>query len=194
MPMACSTTRWPPWAATSPTWTATALRRRDPPPEEAETADGLSLVPPRSALWLNARGERIGPQPLVGYTDTRFLVEQIVRQPGKYSWQLLNWKIAARELAVSGSDYMTAFREKNKRLLVKHLLFGNDELVERLARECPEDFLVADELLELVDKMNQQSLFGLKVDGAAVEAAARQYDDQIDRGPASSTTISCAGS
>ena len=106
-------------------------------PKKRKPADGLSLVPPRSALWLNARGERIGPQPLVGYTDTRFLVEQIVRQPGKYSWQLLNWKIAARELAVSGSDYMTAFREKNKRLLVKHLLFGNDELVERLARECP---------------------------------------------------------
>jgi predicted oxidoreductase len=153
-------------------------------PAKRKPADGLSLVPPRSALWLNARGERIGPQPLVGYTDTRFLVEQILRQPGQYSWQLLNWKIAAKELAVSGSDYMTAFRQKSKALLVKHLLFGNDELVERLVRECPEDFVTARALPELVDKMNERSLYGLRVDGAAVEAAVRDYDGQIERGPA----------
>jgi predicted oxidoreductase len=153
-------------------------------PRKRKPADGLSLVPPRSALWLNARGERIGPQPLVGYTDTRFLVEQILRQPGKYSWQLLNWKIAAKELAVSGSDYMTAFRNKSKALLLKHLIFGNHELVERLERECPDDFLTARTLPELVEKMNGKSLYGLRVNGDAVAAAVRDYDGQIERGPA----------
>jgi predicted oxidoreductase len=153
-------------------------------PQKRKPADGLSLVPPRSALWLNARGERIGPQPLVGYTDTRFLVESILRQPGKYSWQLLNWKIAAKELAVSGSDYMTAFREKNKLRLLRELLFGNRALVERLVRECPDDFVVARSLPELVEQMNQRSLFGITVDGRALEEAVRRYDAQIDRGPA----------
>jgi predicted oxidoreductase len=153
-------------------------------PKKRKPADGLSLVPPRSALWLNARGERIGPMPLVGYTDTRFLVESILRQPGKYSWQLLNRKIAEKELAVSGSDYMTAFRQKKKSLLLKHLLFGNKELIDRLVRECPDDFVVARTVPELVDGMNQRSLFGIKVDGAALESAARAYDAQIDRGPA----------
>jgi uncharacterized protein len=152
-------------------------------PKKRKPHDGLSLVPPRSALWLNARGERIGPQPLVGYTDTLFLVDNIVKQPGRYSWQLLNWKIAIKELAVSGSDYMTAFRKKSKLLLLKHLLFGNHELIERLIRECPDDFAVARSLPELVDQMNQRSLYGLKVDGAAVEAAVRDYDGQIERGP-----------
>ena len=153
-------------------------------PKKRKPADGLSLVPPRSALWLNARGERIGPLPLVGYADTRFLVDAIVRQPGKYSWQLMNWKIAAKELAVSGSDYMMAFRNKSKLLLLRHLLFGNHALVRRLVEECPDDVVVAGTLPELVDKMNERSLFGLRVDGEAVARAARDYDAQIDRGPA----------
>ncbi len=153
-------------------------------PAKRKPDDGLSLVPPRSALWLNALGQRIGPQPLVGYTDTRFLVENIVKQPGQYSWQLMNWKIATKELAVSGSDYMTAFRNKKRLLLLKHLIFGNRELIDRLIRECPDDFAVATTLPELVDKMNARSLFGLKVDQQAVTDATRDYDDQIARGPA----------
>ena len=112
-------------------------RTTDSPPE------GVSLVPPRSALWLDARGRRFGPVPLMGYSDTRYLVEQICRTPEQYSWQVLNWKIAIKELAVSGCDYMTAFRNKRKLQLVREVLFGNTALVNRLIDES-EDFVVAD--------------------------------------------------
>ena len=153
-------------------------------PAKRKPHDGLSLVPPRSALWLNAMGERIGPVPLVGSTDTRFLVESILRQPGQYSWQILNNTIAKKELAVSGCDYMTAFRYKRKLLMAKQLLFGNQELVDRLARECPEDIVTARSLAELVDRMNARNLDGLRTDLATVEQVVRDYDAQIDRGPA----------
>ncbi len=153
-------------------------------PAKRKPHDGLSLVPARSALWVNALGERIGPMPLVSYTDTRFLVENILKQPGKYSWQVMNWKIAAKELAVSGSEHMTAFRHKNKAMMVKHLLFGNNDLVERLQKECPDDFLVADSLPELVKKMNEKSLYGLQVNGERLEADIKAYDGFIDRGEA----------
>ncbi|MCL5406840.1 MAG: FAD-dependent oxidoreductase [Deltaproteobacteria bacterium] len=153
-------------------------------PARRKIADGLSLVPPRSALWMNALGERIGPLPLIGYTDTRWLVESIVRQPGGYSWQVLNRKIAARELAVSGCDYMTAFAKKSRALLLKQLLFGNNELVERLLRECPQDFIAAGSLPELVEKMNERSLFGLRVDLSTMERDITCYDEMIDRGRA----------
>jgi predicted oxidoreductase len=153
-------------------------------PAQRRPHDGLSLVPPRSALWLNARGERIGPVPLVPYADTRWLVERICQEPGQYSWQVLNWKIAVKELAVSGSDYMTAFRHKKRALLLRHLVFGNHELVRRLVAECAEDFVTADSLGVLVERMNAKSLFGLGVDHHAVETAVREYDAQIDRGPA----------
>lgn len=153
-------------------------------PAKTRPHDGLSLVPPRSALWMNALGQRIGPVPLVGYTDTRWLVEQICQQPGQYSWQVLNWKIAIKELAVSGCDFMTAFRFKRRDLLLRNLLFGDRALVRRLLRECPDDMVAADSLDELVEKMNERSLFGLRVDKAAMEQAISEYDAQIERGPA----------
>jgi predicted oxidoreductase len=153
-------------------------------PAKRRPHDGLSLVPPRSALWMNARGERIGPVPLVPYADTRWLVEEICRQPGQYSWQVLNWKIAIKELAVSGCDYMTAFRFKKRGLMLKNLLLGDKDLVRRLMRDCPDDVVAADSLPELVDRMNERSLFGLRVDLAAMERDISAYDAQIDRGPA----------
>jgi len=144
--------------------------------------DGISLVPPRSALWLDARGRRFGPIPLMGYTDTRWVVEQICSSPAQYSWQVLNWKIAIKELAVSGCDYMTAFRHKRKLELVKQILFGNKALVDRLIAEC-DDFVVADTLPELMDKMEALSLDGAGIDREGMAADIAAYDAQIGRGP-----------
>jgi hypothetical protein len=144
--------------------------------------DGISLVPPRSALWLDASGRRMGPVPLMGYSDTRWLVEQICRTKWQYSWQILNWKIAIKELAVSGCDYMTAFRHKRKLELVKQVLFGNKELVNRLIDES-EDFVVADSLDRLMDSMEALSLNGAAIDREGMVADIHAYDAQIDRGP-----------
>ncbi len=150
---------------------------------ETDSADdGISLVPPRSALWLDARGRRMGPVPLMGYTDTRWLVEQICRTPEQYSWQVLNWKIAIKELAVSGCDYMTAFRNKKKIELIKSVIFGNKELVHRLIEES-DDFVVADTLDELMNKMDVLSLDGASIDREGMASDIRAYDAQIGRGP-----------
>ncbi len=154
-------------------------------PAKRRPFDGLSLVPPRSALWINALGERIRtPRPLVAYSDTRHFVESILHQPGKYSWQVMNWKIAITELAVSGCSYMTAFKNKSKPLLLKSLLFGNTELVHRLIKECPDDIVTAQSLPELVDKMNAKNIGGLKTDLGTLQAEISEYDGQIERGPA----------
>ncbi len=154
-------------------------------PRDKRPNDGLSLVPPRSALWLNALGQRIrNPDPIVGNTDTRHLVESILKEPGQYSWQLMNWKIAIKELAVSGCDYMSAFRYKRKLELFKHVLFGNKELVNRLIKECSQDIVVAQSLPELVDKMNENNLWGLETDLGTLTAEIEHYDDQIELGPA----------
>jgi len=149
-------------------------------PNPKQPNHGLSLVPPRSALWLNALGERIGPVPLVGYTDTRFLVKKICHEPGQYSWQILNWKIAIKELAVSGSEYMTAFRDKKKLRLLWNLVFGNKLLVRRLIEQCS-DFVVADNLNELVVRMNVLDT-PYKVEYDRLRNAIDRYDSQIERG------------
>ncbi|HWZ42418.1 MAG TPA: FAD-dependent oxidoreductase [Candidatus Saccharimonadales bacterium] len=154
-------------------------------PAKRRPDDGLSLVPPRSALWLNARGERImNPGPMPVYGDTRHLVESVLRQPGQYSWQVMNWKIAIRELAVSGCDYMTAFRYKDRRALAKSAVFGNKELVQRLIRECPDDIVAADTLDQLMERMDEKGLYGHRLDRPRMEATLRTWDEMIARGPA----------
>jgi predicted oxidoreductase len=154
-------------------------------PAKRRPNDGISLVPPRSALWFNARGERImTPGPMPVYGDTRHLVESVLQQPGQYSWQVMNWKIAVRELAVSGCDYMTAFRYKSRRALIAAALFGNKALVERLVRECPEDFVVAETLDELMERMKARNLYGHRLDRERMKETIAAWDAMIARGPA----------
>ncbi len=152
-------------------------------PFPKQESDGLSLVPPRSALWLDATGKRFGPIPLVGYTDTSYLVQEICRSPAQYSWQVLNWKIATKELAVSGSDYMTSIRQKKRLKLFKEIFFGNKELVSRLLGES-QDFVAANSLAELADKMDGLSLAGFRIDREKMLGEIASYDAMIERGEA----------
>lgn len=141
---------------------------------------GLSLVPPRSALWLNWRGERIGPQPLVTGFDTRDLVTQVCRQERKYSWQLLNRRIAERELAISGAEFNPSVRDRKKLSFLRELLFGNPALVKEMVENCA-DVVTANSLDELVERMN--ALNGDQaVELSRISDSVRRYDDQIDRG------------
>jgi hypothetical protein len=141
---------------------------------------GLSLVPPKSALWLDWQGRRIGPMPLVTGFDTRDLVTQICRQQRQYSWQLLNWKIALKELAVSGAEFNPAYRDKKRLGVLSSLLFGNRWVVEELTGKC-KDFVTAQSLEELVEGMNALVGDG-SVELAAVREAVARYDGCIDRG------------
>jgi uncharacterized protein len=143
-------------------------------------AHGLSLVPPKSALWLNWRGERIGPMPLVTGFDTHDLVAQVCRQERAYSWQLLNKRIALKELAVSGAEFNPAFRDKQRLGVARDLLFGNRWLFDELTRNC-EDIVVGATLPELVERMND-AVGDQSVDLDAVTEAAMRYDQRIDLG------------
>lgn len=150
-------------------------------PRPRKPQHGLSLVPPRSALWLNWRGQRMGPQPLVSGFDTRRLVSDICAQERPYSWQILNLRIALKELAVSGAEFNPSIRDRKIVAFLRDILFGNRWLVDELTRHCP-DFVVAGSLAELVAKMN--ALQGdQSVQLAAVEQAVGDYDATITRGP-----------
>src|SRR6202007_1182606 len=125
----------------------------DTPAHPRKPMHGLSLVPPRSALWLNWRGMRIGPQPLVSGFDTRRLVTDLFLQEGQYSGQLMNMKIALKELAVSGAEHNPLIRDKRKLAFLRDILFGNRWLVKEMLANCP-DFVTGNLLAELVAKMN----------------------------------------
>lgn len=142
---------------------------------------GLSLVPMKSTLWVNYEGRRFGPMPLVTPYDTRFLVERICQEPIKYSWQILNAKIAYKEFSISGSEHNVNMRDKKFWKFIYGMLFkGNKELVHKIADRC-EDVIMADTLDELVARMN--ALTGEKhVKKEYIEQAARKYDAEIERG------------
>ena len=140
---------------------------------------GLSLVPCKSALWLDYTGKRFGPEPLITAYDTRHIVESICKQKKKYSWQILNLKIAYKEFAISGSESNAAIRDKKLFKFIKTILFGNKELVHDMIDNC-QDFVTANSLEELVDKMNAlQQTDDVKIGN--VKQAVHYYDDMIGR-------------
>jgi predicted oxidoreductase len=142
---------------------------------------GLSVVPPRSAIWADWRGRRFMP-PLVTGLDTRDLVTQVCATERQYSWQVLNRKIALKELAISGAEFNPSIRDKKRLAFLRDLLFGNRWLVDTLLANC-RDIVVADTLPALVDKMN--ALQGdSAVDLEVLAEALTKYDAQIARGPA----------
>lgn len=156
-----------------------------PKPHHAQ--HGLSLVPPKSALWFNYKGERIGPEPLITAYDTRYLVEQICKQEKKMSWQILNLKIANKEFAISGSEHNVAIRDKNLFKFLKTILFGNKDLVNDMLQNCP-DFVVANSIEELAEKMN--ALQGNNdVDAKQLRKDIEAYDKQCDLGESNFTDL-----
>lgn len=156
---------------------------------------GLSLIPARSSLWLNARGQRIGPLPLITGFDTHNLCKVSGHEEGQYTWQLMNYKIAVKELGLSSSHINKVFCHKSWLGVIKLALFGNPEMVDDLINHC-EDVAVADTLEDLVVKMDEiafrspistsnstsTSLEAIRINFDALKADVKSYDDQIERG------------
>ena len=148
--------------------------------------EGLSLIPPKSALWLDATGRRFGPLPLVTGFDTHRICKRIAQDPHGYSWQVMNWKIALKEIAVSGAQSNPAIRDRRLVQFAREILLGNHRLLEYLVNEC-EDVVTGNSLEELVDNMNKlnagsRTSGGGVVDLAIIEQAIRRYDEQVDYG------------
>ncbi|HET9482375.1 MAG TPA: FAD-binding protein, partial [Xanthomonadales bacterium] len=143
---------------------------------------GLSAIPCKSALWLDHRGERIGPEPLVTGFDTHWLCGRVAAQEKPWTWQLLNWRIAAREFAVSGAEHNPRIRDRQVLAFLRETLFGNHRFVRQMQREVP-DFLVADSLAALAERMNALTC-SHDIDPAQLEATVDAFDANFAHGNA----------
>ena len=141
---------------------------------------GLSLIPCKSALWLDHTGRRIGPEPLVTGFDTHWLCQRVAEQPKPWTWQLLNWRIAAKEFAISGAEHNPRIRDRQFALFLKETLLGNHRLVRQMQSESPH-FLVADTLAALAAKMNALTA-SHDIDAAALQATADAFDANFING------------
>jgi uncharacterized protein len=143
---------------------------------------GLSTIPCKSALWLDHRGERIGPEPLVTGFDTHWLCQRVAAQAKPWTWHLLNWRIAAREFAISGAEHNARIRDRQFLRFLIETLFGNHRLVRQMQRESA-DFLVDDTLAGLAAKMNALTA-SHDVDPARLQATVDAFDANFAKGAA----------
>ena len=152
-----------------------------PHPEPMFEGQGLSLIPCKSALWLDHTGTRIGPEPLITRFDTNEMCERLSGMEKPYSWQVLNWRIAAKEFAISGAEHNPHIRDSRTVSFLRETLLGNHRLVRQMQEES-DHFIVADTLPELVEKMNAlngDELVALD----KVAHAINSFDDNVRRGP-----------
>ncbi len=142
---------------------------------------GLSLIPCKSALWLDHAGHRIGPEPLVTGFDTNDMCGRLSAMEKPWSWQVLNWRIAAKEFAISGAEHNPHIRDSKALPFLRETLFGNHRLVRQMQEES-NHFIVADTLPGLVERMN--ALDGDKlVQLDNLTRAVNDFDDNVRRGP-----------
>lgn len=143
---------------------------------------GLSLIPCKSALWLDHSGKRIGPEPLITGFDTNDMCGRLSAMEKPWSWQVLNWRIAAKEFAISGAEHNPHIRDSRLLPFLKETLFGNHRLVRQMQEES-DHFIVTDTLPELVEQMNALNGDDL-VRLENVARAVNDFDDNVRRGPA----------
>jgi uncharacterized protein len=139
---------------------------------------GIRILPGPSSLWLDATGKRL-PAPYFPGFDSLGTLRHIGRTGYDYTWFILTRSIIEKEFALSGS-------EQNPDITSKDLKFA---IRSRLAKGAPgpvqkfldhgEDFVSADSLRELVDKMNQISR-GPRLDYDTIKREVNARDREID--------------
>jgi len=149
-------------------------------PQPKRPLHGLKLIPPRSGLVLDPTGRRYGPTALIPTFDAYHALERMCEDPRGYYWMICNWRIARRELDVSGSQYNPNIREKRLGRFLLSIALGKPTLVRHFVERCP-DFVTAGSLAELASKMQEVTGDGA-LDPVQMEHEVTGYDATIARG------------
>jgi predicted oxidoreductase len=151
---------------------------RHPQPQRAD--HGLKLIPPRSGLMFNPDGRRYGPTAVMPTFDAYAALERMCEDERKYSWLVCNWKIAKRELDVSGSQHNPHLRERRPVRFLLGVLLGKPRQLRHFLDGSP-DFVEAPSLAELARRMN--AVTGEEaIDPEVLAAEIGRYDASIARG------------
>jgi predicted oxidoreductase len=117
------------------------------------TNHGVRILPGPSSLWLDALGNRL-PVPLFPGFDTLGTLEHIMRTGHEHTWFVLTKKIIGKEFGLSGQEQNPDLTGKSVR-----------QVLDRARADMPApvrdfldkgiDFVQADTLDELIDRMNK---------------------------------------
>ncbi|WP_411748047.1 FAD-binding dehydrogenase [Psychrobacillus psychrotolerans] len=114
---------------------------------------GIRILPGPSSIWLDATGQRFSAPNFPGF-DTLGTLEAIQRTGYDYSWFILTEKIIEKEFALSGSEQNPDLTGKSIKQVLKRILPGPTAPVKAFM-ENGEDFIVSNNLSDLVDGMNK---------------------------------------
>ena len=142
------------------------------------TNHGIRILPGPSSLWFDALGKRL-PVPLFPGFDTLGTLEHIMHTGYDYTWFVLNQAIIRKEFALSGSEQNPDLTNK-KWLQVLGRAFGKSATAPVEAfKEHGEDFIVKNNMKDLVDGMN--SLCGNKlINYQLLEEEIKARDREIE--------------
>ncbi|MEO9329400.1 FAD-binding dehydrogenase [Gordonia aurantiaca] len=138
----------------------------------------IRIIPGPSSLWLDANGNRLAPPNFPGF-DTNSTMKAILSTGYDYSWFILTQTIVEKEFMLSGSEQNPDITSKDVRFMAKsRLAKGAPGPVEAFLRNGI-DFVVADNLPELVAGMNKLAR-GPELDLAAIERVISARDAEVD--------------
>ncbi|MFS4104419.1 FAD-binding dehydrogenase [Streptomyces sp. NPDC004690] len=144
---------------------------------------GIRILPGPSSIWLDALGRRLPEPCLPGYDTLSTLrhlrtTEDIA--PYDHSWFVLTRKIIEKEFALSGSEQNPDITAKDGKAVLRDRLFGKGAPgpVRDFVRHGA-DFVVADTLERLVEKMNKLT-DAPPLDAAGIRRQIEARDLQLD--------------
>lgn len=138
----------------------------------------IRILPGPSSLWFDATGQRL-PVPNFPGFDSLGTMREILSTGHDYSWFVLSQSIIEKEFALSGSEQNPDFTGKDvKFLLQSRLAKGAPEPVEKF-KQHGEDFVVADNVADLVEGMNKLSR-GPMIDAADLERQIVARDRELE--------------
>lgn len=139
----------------------------------------IRILPGPSSLWLDARGQRL-PGPLWPGFDTMGTLEYLRRTGFDYSWFVLDQKIIRREFALSGSEQNPDLTGKSWRQVAKRATGKLAPAPVEAFKRHGRDFIVRDNLDDLVTGMNAlvgNPLIDAKRLREEIQSRDRQFDN-----------------
>lgn len=141
----------------------------------------IRILPGPSSLWFDAEGNRFKPPYLPGF-DTLGTLQHILKTGYDYSWFILNQKIIKREFALSGSEQNPDITNRSFPQLLKRLFGRKAPKPVQDFIDKGEDFVVANNLEELVQKMNVlvgSQLLDIEKIKSQIEDRDREVDNKF---------------
>lgn len=143
---------------------------------------GIRILPGPSSIWLDATGQRFSSPNFPGF-DTLGTLEAIQKTGYDYSWFILTEKIIEKEFALSGSEQNPDLTGKSIKQVLKRILPGPTAPVKAFM-DKGEDFVVSDNLANLVDGMNKitgNNLLNLEYIESQLVVRDREMDNKFTK-------------